>query len=105
MNIPAIISIGSLMLLVATVIVFAVLSDRKEKKSVAAGRTGKPPPMPEGPERESTPRKTGYFEVEWSMWGDGECSDPECPCPGVTLPKGTGYLRISKELVTFRRDM
>jgi hypothetical protein len=38
--------------------------------------------------------------------GDGICADNDCPCgwPGATLPRGTGYLYISKEVVDFRDD-
>jgi ankyrin repeat protein len=38
--------------------------------------------------------------------GDGACSDNGCTCgwPGATLPRGTGYLFISKEVVAFRED-
>jgi ankyrin repeat protein len=38
--------------------------------------------------------------------GDGTCSDNGCPCgwPGAILPRGTGYLYVSKEVVDFRED-
>ncbi len=48
-----------------------------------------------------------YFDAPEANPGqDGICSDNECPCgyPGATIPRGTGYLYISKELVEFRRD-
>lgn len=47
----------------------------------------------------------GYFEVPRPS-GDGLCSDRECPCgiPGEVIPRGTGYLYISQEVVDFRRD-
>ncbi len=48
-----------------------------------------------------------YFDAPEANPGqDGVCSDNECPCgyPGATIPRGTGYLYISKELVEFRRD-
>lgn len=46
-----------------------------------------------------------YFEVPRPP-GDGLCSDNECPCgwPGAEIPRGTGYLYISQEVVDFRRD-
>ena len=38
--------------------------------------------------------------------GDGLCSDNECPCglPGAAIPRGTGYLYMSREVVDYRRD-
>lgn len=36
--------------------------------------------------------------------GDGRCSDPECPCADLRIPRGEGFLYISQELVEFRRD-
>lgn len=38
--------------------------------------------------------------------GDGLCSDDACPCgyPGATIPRGSGYLYISEDVVEFRRD-
>lgn len=44
-----------------------------------------------------------YFEVP-CMIIQGLCSDRECPCPETVIPRGTGYLYISKELVDFRQD-
>lgn len=46
-----------------------------------------------------------YFEVPIQP-GDGRCSDRSCPCPepGTLLPRGTGYLYISREAVKFRQD-
>jgi len=49
-----------------------------------------------------------YFEAPQANPGkDGICSDNDCPCgfPGATIPRGTGYLYISKELVDFRTDV
>lgn len=48
-----------------------------------------------------------YFEVpEADPGGDGLCSDNECPCgyPGVTIPRGSGYMYVSRAVVDFRRD-
>ncbi|MFC1900857.1 HEAT repeat domain-containing protein [Chloroflexota bacterium] len=44
----------------------------------------------------------GYFECDVPS-GDGVCSDNNCPCPEVKIPRGTGYLYITQELVDFRR--
>ena len=46
-----------------------------------------------------------YFELKVPE-GNGRCSDDECPCaePGTLIPRGTGYLYISQEVVDFRRD-
>jgi hypothetical protein len=49
----------------------------------------------------------GYMEVpEANPGGDGICSDNDCPCgyPGATIPRGSGYIYISQEVVDFRRD-
>ena len=35
----------------------------------------------------------------------GLCSDRQCPCPEVQIPKGTGYLYISPEAVEFMRAL
>ena len=45
----------------------------------------------------------GYFEVPVPP-GDGVCSDDNCPCPEVRIPRGTGYLYISQEVVDTRRN-
>jgi TM2 domain-containing membrane protein YozV len=48
-----------------------------------------------------------YFEVpEANPGSDGICSDNLCPCgyPGATIPRGTGYMYISKEVVDFRQN-
>lgn len=46
-----------------------------------------------------------YFDVPRPS-GNGVCSDNDCPCgfPGESIPRGTGYLYIPKEVVDFRRD-
>jgi len=46
-----------------------------------------------------------YMEVDRPL-GDGRCSDDDCPCGelGVTIPRGEGYLYISKEVVEIRTD-
>lgn len=44
-----------------------------------------------------------YFEAPVRL-GDGLCSDNDCPCVNVTIPRGSGYLYISKAAVEFRRD-
>jgi len=43
-----------------------------------------------------------YFEADVPS-GDGLCSDNDCPCPNVVIPRGEGYLYISQEIVNFRR--
>ncbi len=43
-----------------------------------------------------------YFECDVPS-GDGLCSDNNCPCPEVIIPRGTGYLYIEHSLVDFRR--
>lgn len=42
-------------------------------------------------QRDAIPKETGY------------CSDDECPCDETPIPKGSGYLFISEEAVTFMR--
>jgi hypothetical protein len=52
-------------------------------------------------------KKMEYFEVPEARPGqDGICSDNDCPCgyPGAKIPRGTGYMYISKTVVDFRRD-
>ncbi len=46
-----------------------------------------------------------YFEAQRPD-REGRCSDNSCPCgqEGVIIPKGEGYLYISKEVVEFRHD-
>jgi len=44
-----------------------------------------------------------YFEVPRPP-GNGLCSDKSCPCSETVIPRGSGYLYISQELVDFRRD-
>ena len=50
-------------------------------------------------------RSREYFEVACPA-EDGFCGDRSCPCPppGTKIPRGTGYLYISQEVVDFRRD-
>lgn len=43
-----------------------------------------------------------YFESD-APAGNGLCSDNACPCPEVSIPKGTGYIYIDQSLVDFRR--
>lgn len=48
-----------------------------------------------------------YMEVpEVNPGSDGLCSDNDCPCgfPGAKIPRGSGYMYVSKEVVDFRRD-
>lgn len=45
----------------------------------------------------------GYYECDVPP-GDGLCSDNQCPCPDVEIPRGTGYLYISQENVELRRQ-
>ena len=42
-----------------------------------------------------------YFETDVPS-GDGLCSDNDCPCPGVVIPRGEGYLYITQDLVDLR---
>ena len=46
----------------------------------------------------------GYFVSE-PPEGDGLCSDNECPCPGMgaDIPRGEGYLYISRSVVANRQ--
>lgn len=32
------------------------------------------------------------------------CSDDACPCPGTSIPAGSGYMYISQKAVDFRTD-
>ncbi len=43
-----------------------------------------------------------YFDVP-VISGDGACSDNQCPCPENKIPRGTGFLYISSELVEKRK--
>ena len=43
-----------------------------------------------------------YFEASVPE-GDGYCSDMECPCPDTVIPRGSGYMYISNEIVEFRK--
>ncbi len=43
-----------------------------------------------------------YFDVPL-ISGDGVCSDNQCPCPENKIPRGTGFLYVSSELVEKRR--
>lgn len=45
----------------------------------------------------------GYYECDVPP-GDGLCSDNQCPCPDVEIPRGTGYLYISQENIALRRQ-
>lgn len=49
--------------------------------------------------------KLRYMEVPRPS-GDGMCSDRACPCgfPGEAIPRGTGFMYVSDEVVAFRRD-
>lgn len=44
-----------------------------------------------------------YFEVSRPD-GDGICGESTCSCGGVVLPRGSGYLYISRDAVKFRRN-
>lgn len=44
-----------------------------------------------------------YFECDVPP-GDGRCSDNDCPCPEVIIPRGSGFLYIEQSLVDFRRQ-
>ena len=64
--------------------------------------------------RKQSPSKSGEARAESSLeyfespspLGSDRCSDNECPCPppGTVIPRGTGYLYITQEVVDFRRD-
>jgi hypothetical protein len=48
-----------------------------------------------------------YMELPEANPGrDGLCSDNDCPCgyPGARIPRGSGYIYVSKEVVDFRKD-
>src|SRR3972149_2338831 len=45
----------------------------------------------------------GFFEVPRPP-GDGLCSDDQCPCPENLIPRGTGYVFISQDVVNNRRN-
>jgi len=47
-----------------------------------------------------------YMEVPGNDCDYGLCSDDACPCgyPGARIPRGEGYMYISKEVVEFRKD-
>jgi hypothetical protein len=48
-------------------------------------------------------KKMEYFKDETLPdSGDGLCSDNNCPCPEVRIPRGGGYIYISQEIVDFR---
>lgn len=45
-----------------------------------------------------------YFESQPMTAGSGLCSDDECPCSNTTIPRGQGYLYISRQCCDFRAD-
>lgn len=47
-----------------------------------------------------------YMEVSGNYRSVGTCSDDDCPCgfPGASIPKGEGYMYVSKNVVDFRKD-
>ena len=47
-----------------------------------------------------------YMQVSGNHRNPGLCSDDACPCgsPGATIPRGEGYIYVSKEVVEFRMD-
>ena len=47
-----------------------------------------------------------YMQVSGNNRDHGLCSDDACPCgsPGATIPRGEGYIYISKEVAQFRAD-
>jgi hypothetical protein len=98
--------------------VFSWLFRKKKRKKRRVVRGGKPrsamqqrrgvPPRPARPVRSlaevapSVP-SLDYFEMPRPD-GDGVCNDEECGCKGVVIPRGSGYLYVSQEVVDFRRD-
>ncbi len=44
-----------------------------------------------------------YIECQITQ-GVGYCTDNDCPCTLTEIPQGTGFLFISPEVVTFRKD-
>lgn len=61
-------------------------------------------PPAQAPAAQAGPaEEVGWFEVEVPS-GIGLCSDNDCPCSETVIPRGTGYIYISKEVVEFRRD-
>ncbi len=47
-----------------------------------------------------------YMEVSGNDQDSGLCSDNSCDCgyPGAIIPRGEGYVYISKEVADFRAD-
>jgi len=47
-----------------------------------------------------------YMQISGNDRNPAFCSDDACPCgfPGATIPRGEGYMYISKEVVDFRMD-
>ncbi len=47
-----------------------------------------------------------YMQVSGNDRDPALCSDDACPCgfPGATIPRGKGYMYISKEVAEFRAD-
>lgn len=58
------------------------------------------------PAKSSIPPYSGPMMEVPGNHKDGLCSDDSCPCgfPGASIPRGTGYTYVSKEVVEFRRD-
>jgi hypothetical protein len=45
-----------------------------------------------------------YFEDGiWGPKGNGRCGEEDCPCGGAEIPRGEGYLYVSRQIVEFRR--
>ncbi|MHA1248077.1 MAG: hypothetical protein ACTSPE_12175 [Candidatus Thorarchaeota archaeon] len=47
-------------------------------------------------------KKLQYVKVKRPP-GDGLCSDNQCPCDEVVIPRGEGYLYIPESFVEFRK--
>ena len=55
--------------------------------------------------KNSDDSKYGYYIYDKNSIprDKGLCSDNNCPCPETVIPRGEGYLYISKEAVTFMK--
>jgi hypothetical protein len=49
--------------------------------------------------------RSGYFkDAGWPASGGGRCSDNSCPCNDTEIPRGTGYLLITQDIVDLRHQ-
>lgn len=45
-----------------------------------------------------------YIESQAPRYGDGLCSDDECPCSNTSIKRGEGYIYVSPQCCDFRKD-